>query len=68
VSRYMTTREFGAKHNISDSRVRQLLRENRVFPAEKVSPRLWLIYPNAVIVAPYHRPKWRPTQMLTETG
>jgi hypothetical protein len=64
---YMTTREFGAKHNITDSRVRQLLAAERIFPAQKIG-RAWIIYPNAVIVRPYLRPNRVSTKMLTEAA
>ena len=50
------TTTFGAKHGISDSRVRQLLRDGRIYPAEKISSVKWIIYPNAVIVGPWERP------------
>jgi hypothetical protein len=50
------TKTFGEKHGISDSRVRQLLRDKRIFPAEKIGNVQWIIYPNAVIVPPYERP------------
>jgi hypothetical protein len=65
--RYLTTREFAAKHNVSDSRIRQLLAQERIFPAHKLG-RVWVMYSNSVIIAPYDRPNRRPEKMLTEAA
>jgi hypothetical protein len=51
-----STKTFGAKHGISDARVRQLLRNGRIYPAEKIGDMLWIIYPNAVIIPRWERP------------
>lgn len=52
--KYLDTKEFAAKHGITPGRVRQLLAEGRVYPADKVGG-TWLLYGNSVIVAPHHR-------------
>ena len=51
-----STKTFGEKHGLCDSRIRQLLLQKRIFPAEKVGGTVWYIYPNAVIIPPYQRP------------
>jgi hypothetical protein len=53
---YSTT-TFAKKHGISGSRVRQLLREGRIYPAQKVGERTWYIWDNAVIIPPYDWPR-----------
>ncbi len=51
-----STKTFGEKHGISDSRVRQLLRDERIYPAQKVGERTWYIWGNAVIIPAWERP------------
>ena len=51
-----STKTFGDKHGISASRVRQLLRDERIYPAQKAGKRTWYIEPNAVIIPPWERP------------
>lgn len=50
------TKEFAAKHGVSDSRIRQLLLEDRIFPHHKLGNGRWILFENSVIVAPYDRP------------
>jgi len=50
-----TTREFAQKHGVSDSRIRQLLAEERIFPYQKLGNGRYVMYSNSVIVAPYER-------------
>ena len=50
-----TTKEFAEKHGVSDSRIRQLLAEERIFPHQKLSNGRYVMYSNSVIVAPYER-------------
>ncbi len=49
------TAEFARKHGVSDSRIRQLIAENRVFPRQKLGNGRWIMFGNSVIVAPYER-------------
>jgi hypothetical protein len=48
--------QFGAKHGVSASRIRQLLAEDRIFPRQKTASGHWILFSNTVIVAPYERP------------
>jgi hypothetical protein len=48
-----TTKEFAEKHGVSDSRIRQLLLEERIFPHQKLGNGRYVMYANSVIVAPY---------------
>jgi hypothetical protein len=50
------TKEFGEKHGVSDSRIRQLLLEDRISPRQKLGNGRWIMFHNSVIVAPYERP------------
>ena len=50
------TKEFAEKHGVSDSRIRQLLLEDRIFPRQKLSNGRWILFSNSMIVAPYDRP------------
>jgi len=49
--------QFGAKHGVSASRIRQLLAEERIFPYQKSASGHWILFANSVIVAPYDRPR-----------
>jgi hypothetical protein len=51
-----STRQFAEKHGVSDSRIRQLLLEDRIFPRQKLGNECWILFGNSVIVAPYDRP------------
>jgi len=51
-----STAEFAKRHGVSDSRIRQLLAEERVFPRQKLDDGRWIMFGNSVIVAPYDRP------------
>lgn len=51
-----STAEFARKHGVSDSRIRQLIAEDRVFPHQRLDNGRHLMYENSVIVAPYDRP------------
>lgn len=48
--------QFGEKHGVSASRIRQLLAEDRIFPRQKTASGHWILFANTVIVAPYTRP------------
>ncbi len=48
--------QFGRKHGVSASRIRQLLAEERIFPYQKSSNGQYILFANSVIVAPYERP------------
>ena len=50
-----STAEFARKHGVSDSRIRQLIAENRVFPRERLDNGRYIMFANSVIVAPYER-------------
>ena len=50
-----STKDFARKHGVSDSRIRQLLLEERIFPRQKLGNGRWIMYENSVIVAPYSR-------------
>ncbi len=50
-----STKEFAKKHGVSDSRIRQLLLEERIFPRQKLGNGRWIMFSNSVIVAPYER-------------
>ena len=54
-----STRQFAEKHGVSDSRIRQLLLEDRIFPRQKLGNGYWILFGNSVIVAPYDRPNWK---------
>ena len=54
-----STKEFAEKHGVSDSRIRQLLLEDRIFPRQKLGNGRWIMFGNSVIVAPYDRPNRR---------
>lgn len=51
-----STKEFARKHGVSDSRIRQLLLEDRIFPRQKLGNSQWILFGNSVIIAPYERP------------
>ena len=51
-----STKDFARKHGVSDSRIRQLIAEDRVFPRQKLGNGRHLMFENSVIVAPYERP------------
>jgi hypothetical protein len=59
-----STSEFAKKYGVSDSRIRQLLAEDRIFPRQKSSNGRWILFGNSVIVAPYER----QNRKLRETG
>jgi hypothetical protein len=50
-----STSQFARKHGVSDSRIRQLLAEERIFPYQKLGSGQWILFSNSVIVAPYER-------------
>ena len=50
-----STADFARKHGVSDSRIRQLIAEDRVFPRQKLANGPHLMFENSVIVAPYER-------------
>lgn len=50
-----STKDFARKHGVSDSRIRQLLLEDRIFPRQKMADGRWIMFGNSVIVAPYER-------------
>jgi hypothetical protein len=50
-----STSDFARKHGVSDSRIRQLLLEDRIFPRQKLGNGRWIMFGNSVIVAPYER-------------
>jgi hypothetical protein len=52
-----STAEFARKHGVSDSRIRQLIAENRVFPRQRLANGRYIMFANSVIVAPYERTK-----------
>ena len=51
-----STASFARKHGVSDSRIRKLIAEDRVFPRQKLGNERWIMFSNSVIVAPYERP------------
>ena len=51
-----STADFARKHGVSDSRIRQLLLEERIFPYQKLGNGRWIMFSNSVIVATYDRP------------
>ncbi len=51
-----STKEFARKHGVSDSRIRQLLLEDRIFPYQKLDGGQYILFSNSVIVPPYERP------------
>jgi len=59
-----STAAFAKKHGVSDSRIRQLLLEERIFPRQKLDNGRWIMFANTVIVAPYDR----PNRKLREAG
>ncbi len=50
-----STADFARKHGVSDSRIRQLLLEDRIFPRQKLGNGRWILFRNSVIVPPYER-------------
>lgn len=54
-----STRDFARKHGVSDSRIRQLIAEDRVFPRQRLGNGRHLMFENSVIVPPYDRPNRR---------
>ena len=64
ILRVYSTAAFAKKHGVSDSRIRQLLLEDRIFPRQKLGNGRWIMYENSVIVAPYERTNRR----LREAG
>lgn len=50
-----STKDFAKKHGVSDSRIRQLLLEDRIFPRQKMADGRWIMFANSVIVAPNER-------------
>jgi hypothetical protein len=50
-----STADFARKHGVSDSRIRQLIAEDRIFPRQKLGNGRWIMFGNSVIVAPYDR-------------
>ena len=50
-----STADFARKHGVSDSRIRQLLLEERIFPYQKLGNGRWIMFGNSVIVPPYER-------------
>jgi hypothetical protein len=52
-----STAEFAKKHGVSDSRIRQLIAEDRVFPRQRLDNGRYIMFANSVIVAPYERAK-----------
>jgi len=57
IMKLYSTAEFARKHGVSDSRIRQLIAEDRVFPRQKLGNGRHIMFANSVIVAPYERPK-----------
>ncbi|HLL39012.1 MAG TPA: hypothetical protein VK357_05015, partial [Rubrobacteraceae bacterium] len=54
-----STAEFARKHGVSDSRIRQLIAEDRVFPRQRLDDGRYIMFANSVIVPPYDRPNRR---------
>ncbi len=50
-----STAEFARKHGVSNSRIRQLIAEDRVFPRQRLDNGRYIMFANSVIVAPYER-------------
>jgi hypothetical protein len=50
-----STASFARKHGVSDSRIRQLIAEDRVFPRQRLANGRYIMFANSVIVAPYER-------------
>jgi hypothetical protein len=48
--------DFAREHGVSDSRIRQLLLEDRIFSRQKLGNGRWIMFGNSMIVAPYDRP------------
>ncbi len=55
IMKLYSTAEFARKHGVSDSRIRQLIAEDRVFPRQKLGDGRHLMFENSVIVAPHER-------------
>lgn len=55
IMKVYSTAEFARKHGVSDSRIRQLIAEDRVFPRQKLGNGRHIMFQNSVIVAPYER-------------
>lgn len=51
-----STADFARKHGVSDSRIRQLIAEDRIFPRQRLGNGRHIMFKNSVIVAPYERP------------
>ena len=47
--------QFARKHGVSESQIRQLLAQERIFPYQKSSNGRYVLFQNSVIVAPYER-------------
>ena len=52
----MDVNEFARRHNMHPQRVRKLLRQERVWPHQRLDNGRYLLYENTVIVRPYERP------------
>ncbi len=52
----MDVKTFAEKHNMHPQRVRKLLRQERVFPYQRLPNGQYILYQNTVIVRPYERP------------
>ncbi len=42
------TNEFAEKHGVSDSRIRQLFLEDRIFSRQKLSNGRWILFSNSM--------------------
>ena len=62
--KYLSVKEFGERHGISPVWVRQLCREERIHPVQKVGGDrgFWAIEDRAVILKPPLRPNKKPTK------
>lgn len=56
IMKVYSTADFARKHGVSDSRIRQLIAEDRVFPRQRLDNGRYIMFANSVIVAPYERP------------
>jgi hypothetical protein len=56
ILKHYNTRQFAEKHGVWDSRIRQLLLEDRIWPRQKLGNGQWILFSNSVIVAPYEQP------------
>ncbi len=48
--------DFAEQHNMHPQRIRKLLRQERVFPYQRLGNGRYILYANTVIVRPYERP------------